>query len=206
MPRYVVSVIPGSAVRVFPEEISILIGGGCLVARSCLTLWDPMDCNPPGSSVHGILQARTLEWVAISSSKGSSWPRDRTCLFYIDRQILYHWALSNVDGITQSFEGLDRVKQWRGEFPGAASDKEPTYQCRRHRHVDPIPGSGRSLGGEHGNPLLYFCLGNPMDRGAWQDTVHRVAKSWTWLKWLSMRTHRVKVERQWSWISAVEAT
>ena len=38
MPRYVVSVIPGSAVRVFPEEISILIGGGCLVARSCLTL------------------------------------------------------------------------------------------------------------------------------------------------------------------------
>ena len=69
-----------------------------LVARSCLTLCDPMDCNPPGSSVHGILQARTLEWVAISSSKWYSWPRDRTCLFYIGRQILYHWALSNVDG------------------------------------------------------------------------------------------------------------
>ena len=43
----------------------------------CLTLWDPMVCSPPGSSVHGILQARILEWVAIPSSRGSSWPRDQ---------------------------------------------------------------------------------------------------------------------------------
>ena len=43
-----------------------------LVAQSCLTLWDPMDYIPPGSSVHGILQARILEWVAMPSSKGSS--------------------------------------------------------------------------------------------------------------------------------------
>ena len=42
-----------------------------------------MDCKLPGSSVHGDFQARTLEWVAISSSKGSSWPRDQTCLTYI---------------------------------------------------------------------------------------------------------------------------
>ena len=46
--------------------------------QSCLTLCDPMDCSPPGSSVHGILQARTLEWVAIPFSRGSSQPRDRT--------------------------------------------------------------------------------------------------------------------------------
>ena len=44
----------------------------------CPTLCDPMDCSPPGSSVHGILQARILEWVAIFSSRGSSQPRDRT--------------------------------------------------------------------------------------------------------------------------------
>ena len=44
----------------------------CLVAKSCPTLQDPMDCRPPGSSVHGILQARILEWVAISFSGGSS--------------------------------------------------------------------------------------------------------------------------------------
>ena len=48
--------------------------------QSCPTLWDPMDCSPPGSSVHGILQARILEWVAISSSRGSSPPRDQKCI------------------------------------------------------------------------------------------------------------------------------
>jgi len=42
------------------------------VTQSCLTLCDPMDCNPPGSSIHGIFQARILEWVAISFSRGSS--------------------------------------------------------------------------------------------------------------------------------------
>ena len=46
------------------------------VAQSCWTLWDPMDCSLPGSSVHGILQARILEWVAISFSRRSSQPRD----------------------------------------------------------------------------------------------------------------------------------
>ena len=50
----------------------------CLAAQSCLTLCDPMDCNPPGSSVYGILQARILEWVAIPFSRGSSWPKDWT--------------------------------------------------------------------------------------------------------------------------------
>ena len=47
-----------------------------LVAQSCLTLCDPMDCNPPGSSVRGTLQARRLEWAAISFSRGSSRPRE----------------------------------------------------------------------------------------------------------------------------------
>ena len=50
----------------------------CLVNQSCLTLCDPMDCSPPGSSVHEILQARILEWVAMPSSRGSSQPRART--------------------------------------------------------------------------------------------------------------------------------
>ena len=46
--------------------------------HSCPTLCDPMDCSPPGSSVHGILQARMLEWVAIPFSRGSFQPRDQT--------------------------------------------------------------------------------------------------------------------------------
>ena len=47
------------------------------VAQLCLTLHDPMDCGPPGSSIHGIFQARVLEWVAVSFSRGSSQPRDQ---------------------------------------------------------------------------------------------------------------------------------
>ena len=48
-----------------------------LCAQPCLILWEPMDCRPPGSSVHGIFQARILEWVAISYSRESSQPRDQ---------------------------------------------------------------------------------------------------------------------------------
>ena len=51
--------------------------------HSCPTLCDPMDCSPPSPSVHRILQARILEWVAIPFSRGSSWPRVRTCISYV---------------------------------------------------------------------------------------------------------------------------
>ena len=51
-----------------------------------------MDCSSPGSSAHGICLARVLEWVSISFSKGSSWPRDWTHVSYIGRWTLYHWA------------------------------------------------------------------------------------------------------------------
>ena len=62
-----------------------------LVAQSCLTLCDPMDYNLPGSSVHGILQARILEWgIAIPFSGGSSHPKDWTWVSCIGRWILYH--------------------------------------------------------------------------------------------------------------------
>ena len=64
-------------------------------AQSRLTLCDPRHCTVPGSSVHGIFQARILEWVAISFSRGSSQARDGACLScisYIGRRILYHWA------------------------------------------------------------------------------------------------------------------
>ena len=53
------------------------------VAQSCPTLCDPIDCSLPGSSVHGIFQARILEWIAISFSRGSSQPRDQTRVSHI---------------------------------------------------------------------------------------------------------------------------
>ena len=63
--------------------------------QSSLTLCDPMDCSPPGSSVHGIFQTRILEWVAMPFSRGSSQLRDWTSVSYdscIGRRVLYHWA------------------------------------------------------------------------------------------------------------------
>ena len=63
-----------------------------LVAQSCPTLCDPMDCSPPGSSVHGILQARILEWVAMPSSRGSSQARDRTRVSCLAGRFLTIWA------------------------------------------------------------------------------------------------------------------
>ena len=57
---------------------------------------------------------------------------------------------------------------------------------------------GWSLGKSYGNPLQYSCLKNPMDRGAWRATVHRVAKSQTWLKWLSMQAYSSMCKVQFS--------
>ena len=83
------------AVRNFLNELTVCVCA-CLVAQSCPTSCIPMDGSPPGSSVHGVLQARTLEWalewVGMPSSRGSSLPRDRTWVSCISRWALYHWA------------------------------------------------------------------------------------------------------------------
>ena len=71
----------------------------CSVAQSCLTLYDPMHFCLQDFSVHGISWARILKWVAISSSRGSSQPKDRTrvsCISCIGRQILYYWTTHNL--------------------------------------------------------------------------------------------------------------
>ena len=66
------------------------------VAQWCPTLCDPMDCSPPGSSIHGILQARVLEWVAICFSRGSSRPRDQTRVSGIVGRCFTVWATREV--------------------------------------------------------------------------------------------------------------
>ena len=90
---------PGSASRIF-SYLPLSIGAlgmqshslVCVCVQLCPTLWNPMDCSPPGASVHGISQVRIQEWVAISSSRGSSWLRDRThvsCVSCTGSWILY---------------------------------------------------------------------------------------------------------------------
>ena len=67
--------------------------------------------------------------------------------------------------------------------------KNPPANAGDVREVGSVPGSGKFPGGGHGSPLQYSSLENPMHRRAWQATVHRVRKSWTQLKRLSMHTH-----------------
>ena len=66
------------------------------VAQWCLTLCDAMDCSPPGSSFHGILQARIVEWITMLSSKGSSWPREWTQVSCIWGRFFTVWATRKV--------------------------------------------------------------------------------------------------------------
>ena len=82
-------------------------------------------------------------------------------------------------------------RQWRIDFPSTNFKvslvvKNLPANVGDIRDAGSIPGSGRSPGGGHGNPLQYSCLENPMDRGAWQATVHSGTQSWTWLKWLGV--------------------
>ena len=93
------SQIQVSALLVIPGYKSVWEQLLCLHyvrAQMHLTLCHLMDCSPPGSSVHGILQARILEWVAISSSRGSFQPQDQTHVSCIGKQVLYHHDLEEI--------------------------------------------------------------------------------------------------------------
>ena len=83
------------------------------VAQSCPTLSDPMDHSPPGSSVHGTVQARVRECVAISSSRGSPPPRDRTCVSCVScigRQILHYCVPTEIEYIPIEFAGYAGIQ------------------------------------------------------------------------------------------------
>ena len=77
----------GASVCVCARACMCTLTCGC--TQSCPGLGDPVDYSPPSSSVHGILQARELEWIAIPSSRGSSRPRDQACIFCLGRWVLY---------------------------------------------------------------------------------------------------------------------
>ena len=97
-------------------------------------------------------------------------------LFFFSLPLPSHYFLLNCYCLCGTRVGSG-LPLWLGGDAGAAGD------------VGSIPGSRRSPGGGNGNPLLYFCLENPMDRGGWWATVHRVAQSQTGLKWLSIHAH-----------------
>ena len=143
-----------------------------LVAQSCPTLCNPIDCSPQGYSVHGILQARILEWVAVPFCRGSSQARDWTG----SPHILILWLKSPSAVILRSKITIILIIIM--DFPSGSDGKESA--CRAG---DPssIPGSGRFQGEGNGYPFQCSCLENSMDRVTLQATVHGIAKCQTWL-------------------------
>ena len=111
------------------------------VAWSCPTLCDPMDCSLPGSSLHGILQARVLEWVAISFSRGSSWPRDRTWVSHIPGRRFNLWATRkapNVEYLLNVFFPLYICLHLHGDslsLSSGYSNTLPTGVLSQHAHI-----------------------------------------------------------------------
>ena len=105
--------------------------------------------------LYGIFQARILEWVDFPFSRESSQPRDRTQVSCIAGRFFTSWATRK--GLLANTGDI--------------------------RDVGSILGLGRSPGGGHGDPFQYSCLENPLDRGAWWVTVHRITECWMQLKW-----------------------
>ena len=190
------------------------------VAQSCPTPSDPMDCSPPGSSIHGIFQGRVLEWGGVGcqylsleegkyiiiallkspscypthllvgfpmffNSDLASWKWKDSGAIKGDGllnpllDLLYQaWRLGILELFNSNINSSPPVYLYFGGFPGGSDGKESACNVG---DLGLIPGLGRSPGGEHGNPLQYSCLENPMNRRAWWATVLGVAKSWAWL-------------------------
>ena len=124
------------------------------VAQLCPTLSDPMDCSPPGSSVHGIFQARVLEWDAIAFS---------VC----NNSFNSHNSPKNSIAVIPFYRSetvCEEIKPSAQAHYGGSDGKESAYNVR---DLSSIPGSGSSPGEGNGNPFQYSCLENSMDRGAW---------------------------------------
>ena len=167
----------------------------CLVTHSCPTLCDPTDSSLPGSSVHGILQARIPEWIAVLSSRGSSQPRDQTQVSLIAGRFFTIWATRE----TQEY--------WRGSlslFQGNFPIQELNWgllHCRWILYQLSYPGSPWGT-----NPLLsimkpypiplitlLFKLGFSVSVSAWGKLFLEEVLSLGYLKF--------KISKSYSWSS-----
>ena len=101
---------------------------------SHVQLCDLMDCSPPGSSAHEIFQARILEWVAISFSRGSSRPRDWTHVSCIGRQVLHHWAIREAPYrcgvLSNKGQKTSLSQELEAMVSGTASPQSPSVSAR----------------------------------------------------------------------------
>ena len=136
---------------------------------------------------------RIQQWVAISSSRGSSRSTDWTRLLS-----LLHWQAGSLPPGKPLRKPRPHATQNKNQacyrhilgFLGDTSGKEPVCLFRRLKRCSFDPWVRKIPGGGNGNLFQYSCLENPMDRGAWKAAVHHVSKSQTWLRdWANTRRH-----------------
>ena len=118
-----------------------------------LSLCNSMDCSPPGPSVHGILQARILEWVPMPSSRGSSQPRDQACISYVScigRRGLYHYCHYNiVNQIYININNNDKKKQMKSYLKKRSHLLSQSGEhCDLRPETVTAPEPARLLGGQ----------------------------------------------------------
>ena len=150
------------------------------VAQSCPTLCDPMDCSLSGSSIHGIFQARVLEWIAISFSRGSSWPRNRTQVSRIAGRRFTFWATREALIIRLVPEKNDLLSDLSHYYLGILVI---TLNCI-HISTGNFPGPGWTLWG----PLHYWmgaCLQDLAARGE-EKSLHLPLLKMVWGPCLSV--------------------
>ena len=155
-----------------------------LVAQSCLTLCDPVNCSLPGSSIPGILQVRILEWTVMSflTLKVRKWdPCSRSSSKRVRAEPIKELSVSLfrflwLRWVSQVAPVIKNTPAIAGDVRDTGSEMEglnpPAIPWRRAWQLTPV-----------------FLLENPMDREAWPATVYGVAKSWTGLKRPNMHTH-----------------
>ena len=154
-----------------------------------------MDCSLPGPSVHGIFQARILEWIAISFSRESSWPRDWIWVSYIGRQILYCWATKKALLRWQSLTNVIlasffvrricccRRSLRRCDSKAKSGQLEASYLFPYPWNVHPIYHSHAFMHAKSFQSCLPLC--NPVDWGLPGSFVHGILQARI-LEWVAM--------------------
>ena len=149
---------------------------------SCPTLCDPMDCSPPGSSVHGILQARVLEWVAMSFSRGSSRPRDQTQVSCLAGRFFTDWAKTDI-----WIHPSPPLTAWKTLGKSVSYRESVCQMCSVYAHS------------------LQSCLipCDPIDCSLPGSSVHGILQARV-LEWVAMPSSRGSSRpRDWTWVSCV---
>ena len=164
----------------------------CLVAQSCPTLCNPMDCSLPGSSVHRILQARILEWVAMPSSRGSSQPRDRT------KSLRMSWDLLTFKSSLLNCMG-DCIPLWSG-FSGCPESHHFTASTPGHTLLYKVPLWKLEKSGPS-----FICCSMGTGLGEQFETSNKSQKNGTCLsEWMYLHQSHSSASGEWAGCNLLE--